>query len=309
MPAMRRLRVVVAAGGATVFAVAAVAVWLAFAGGAGIAAWRPGGPASEQPAADLLAAPTTPPPPPMPTLAAPADPTAITAEARLFGWALLDRRTGAVTGSANSATALNTVESMIKPWIAADYLRRLTESGEQPTEQAVDEITLMIIDSNDPMAEKYYRLGGADAVVDRMISICGLEQVRIRSTLWSWTEMTPQDTVRYGECLADGRAAGPQWTQWILDTMREVRGTLADQKSGAVQGGRWGIIDGLPPELAESTSIKNGWTSYRDGWHVNCLAVHRDWTLGIMIRSTRGLAAAADICKQVTESLVVTPPS
>ena len=89
--------------------------------------------------------------------------------------------------------------------------------------------------------------------------------------------------------------------------MTKVRGKVTDQKSGAVQGGRWGIIDGLPPELAKTTSIKNGWTLYRDGWHVNCLAVHEDWVLGVMIRTTRGLQAAADICKSVTTRLVVNP--
>ena len=286
-----------------------VAVWILAAGiPQSVASWRPQrSPQPEDASATPLVAPTTPPAPLLPTLAAPADPASITAEARLFGWALYDRRSGTVAGSANSDTVLNTVESMIKPWIAGDWLRRHAESGQQPTEQQLKELTLMIVDSNDPMAEKYYRLGGADAVVERLISICGLQHVKIKTTLWSWTEMTPQDMVRYGNCIADGRGAGPQWTPWLLDTMRAVRGTVAEQQSGAVQGGRWGIIDGLPPPLAETTSIKNGWTSYKDGWHVNCLAVHADWTLGIMIRSTRGLKAAAEICQQVTQHLVVEP--
>src|SRR5690348_16640296 len=119
-----------------------------------------------QPWYDVEVAPTTAPAmtPSVPTLAAPADPSAITvAGAKAFGWALLDTGTGQVTGSANLATMTNTVESMIKPWIASDYLRRLAESGREPTTQALHELTLMIVDSNDDMAEKYYRLGGADA--------------------------------------------------------------------------------------------------------------------------------------------------
>ena len=288
--------------------VVAGVTWYALGSPSSVASWRSGpGPRAEDAASPSPVAPTTPPPPPMPTLAAPADPSSITAEARLFGWALLDRRSGVVSGSANSDSAMNTVESMIKPWIAADWLRRKADAGQQPTEAQLNELTLMIVDSNDPLAEKYYRDGGSDAVVERMISTCQLQHVKIKTTLWSWTEMTPQDTVRYGVCLGDGRAAGPQWTTWLLDTMRQVRGTVAEQKSGTVQGGRWGIIDGLPPELAQTTSIKNGWTSYKDGWHVNCLAVHEDWTLGIMIRSTRGLSAAAQICQQVAESLVINP--
>jgi hypothetical protein len=116
--------------------------------------------------------------------------------------------------------------------------------------------------------------------------------------------MTPQDAARYGHCLANGRAAGPQWTDWILDAMTKVRGDVDDQISGSVQGGRWGIINGLPPELAAEVSIKNGWTSYVDGWHVNCLAVHPEWSLAVMLRIGT-LAAAAEACEDVAEILVV----
>jgi len=278
----------------------------------GFAAWVNPSPTDPEPKETEEPVPTaqTPPPPPprLPTLASPRDPASIKVSgARLFGWALLDRRTGKITGSANSATVTNTVESMIKAWIASDYLRRLAEAHKQPTPQALKELTLMIVDSNDPMAEKYFQIGGSDAVVKRLISRCGLTRVTIKPTLWSWTLMTPQDAVKYGLCVGDGRAAGPQWTTWILNTMKKVRGGVADQKSGTVQGGRWGIIDGLPPELAKDTSIKNGWTLYRDGWHVNCLAVHPDWTLSVMIRTTKGLKAAADNCKSVAEHLVVNP--
>jgi hypothetical protein len=312
LPVMR-MRVAMLASLAAVVSVGLVVtvVFAAASPPASFATWRPPDPTTPgatQPA-PLVASPTTPPPPPpLPTLAAPADPATIKASgARLFGWAFLDRRTGKAVGSANAGTVTNTVESMIKPWIAADYLRRLAEKGDEPSARTRSELTLMIVDSNDPLTEKYYRLGGADAVVRRMISICGLRRVSIRSSQWSWTLMTPQDTVRYGQCLADGRAAGPEWTPWILEAMTKVRGKVTDQRSGAVQGGRWGIIDGLPPELAKTTSIKNGWTLYRDGWHVNCLAVHQEWVLGIMIRTTRGLQAAADICKSVTTRLVVNP--
>jgi hypothetical protein len=86
--------------------------------------------------------------------------------------------------------------------------------------------------------------------------------------------------------------------------MKAVRGNLTGEASGPVQGGRWGIIDALPPELARETGIKNGWTLYVDGWHVNCLAVHPDWTLVVMVRSGSLRAAAAN-CESVAEALVV----
>jgi hypothetical protein len=239
------------------------------------------------------------------TLAFPPDPRSLRVPgAGYFGWALLDRRTGRTTGSANASTSANTVESMIKPWIVADYLRREASAGRQPSAETLRELTLTIVDSNDPLAEKYYRLGGSDSLVRRLRTQCGLTRLGIEPTLWGMTTMSPLDAVRYGRCLADGRAAGPQWTNWVLDTMRAVRGSVRAQVSGAVQGGRWGIIDGLPPELARETAIKNGWTSYVDGWHVNCLAVHRDWVLSVLLRMPAGLIAAAEGCERIAARLV-----
>jgi hypothetical protein len=130
-------------------------------------------------------------------------------------------------GSPDAESAGNTVESMIKPWIVGDFLRRLAENGQTPSNEVLDELTLVIVDSNDPLSESYYQQGG------------------------------------------------------------------------------WGIIDGLPPELAAQVSIKNGYTSYMDGWHVNCLAIHHDWVLVVMMRSWSNLSGAADGCAYVARGLVV----
>ena len=231
----------------------------------------------------------------------------VVAGAWLSGWALLDTATGAASGSSNSSSMRNTVESMIKPWIVADYLRRAAAKGQRPSTATLNELTLMIIDSNDPMAEKYYRIGGSDDVIERFISVCKLSGVKIKSTYWSFTEISPRTAIGYGKCLADGRAAGPQWTSWLLNVMKRVRGKVTDQKSGAVEGGRWGIIDGLPPVLAKDTSIKNGWTLYKDGWHINCLAIHPTFILVVMMRTNKGLTSGAAACKAVAEALVVEP--
>jgi hypothetical protein len=236
----------------------------------------------------------------------PADPDQVTVPgASYMGWSLLDRETGRTTGSANDDTEGSTMESMIKPWLVADFLRREAEEGVEPTGEDLDELTLMIVDSNDPLAEKYYQLGGGDDVVERMREVCGLSGVVIEPTLWGMTVMTPLDAVRYGACLADGRAAGPQWTKFVLGAMRDVRGGVMEQDSGEVQGGRWGIIDGLPHGLAAETSIKNGWTLYDDGWHVNCLAIHAEWVLSVMLRMPDELPVAAAGCQAVAEALVV----
>jgi hypothetical protein len=271
--------------------------------GAGHLVSWPVTPAAPIPAAPIPAAPI----PADPIVAAPADPAQITVpNAALFGWALLDAGTGAITGSANLATVHNTVESMIKPWIAADYLRRLAEDGRTPTKTALAELTLMIVDSNELLAEKYYRLGGADAVTERLIRTCGLTDVAITPYWWSFTSMTPQDAVRYGECVADGRAAGPQWTSFVLDAMRNVRGGVADQVSDEIEGGRWGIIDGLPADIAAVTAIKNGWTDHDDGWHIDCLAINPHWTMVVMLRVST-LQRGADYCASVAAQLVTDP--
>jgi hypothetical protein len=106
-------------------------------------------------------------------------------------------------------------------------------------------------------------------------------------------------------CLADGRAAGPEWTSWLLTTMKQIRGTVDDQESEEVEGGRWGIIDGLPADVVPDVSFKNGWTLYEDGWHVNCLAIHPQWILAIEMRSYGDLAEAAAGCASIASTLIV----
>src|SRR6266511_605095 len=100
------------------------------------------------------------------------------------------------------------------------------------------------------------------------------------------------------------RAAGPQWTEWILSEMRQVRGSVAEEPNG----GRWGIVDALPPDVAKVTSIKNGWTLiYADGMgHMNCLAIHEDWILAVLTRfpGNPSKQHGADLCKGVTEQLM-----
>jgi hypothetical protein len=196
---------------------------------------------------------------------------------------------------------------MVKAWIAADYLRQQAAAGKTPSAATLQELTLMIIDSNDDMAEKYYELDGSNAVIQRLISMCGLTHTTIYPYWWSKTQMSPQDAVKYGLCVANGTAAGPQWTKWILDTMKNVRGGVNDQVSVEQQGGRWGIIDGLPGNLVAGTSIKNGWTGgYSDGWHVNCLAINDAWVLNVMTRVS-SLQAGANVCASVAKQLTYTP--
>ncbi|RAO43372.1 hypothetical protein GAR06_04504 [Micromonospora saelicesensis] len=271
-----------------------------------------------------VAAPAPTPPPP-PTLAA--GPVSVSFKGEFFSWALLDRTTGKISGSPNM-TATSSTESMIKAWIVSDYLRQL---GDKEPPAAMKEMArLAIVDSNDGAANKIHAAAGGsykpssssvpDAVIQRAIKICGLTDtkrgnVKPYTGYWSFTRMSPRDAARVGDCIADGKAAGPKWTKWVLDQMSKVKGTTAakDQRVSS-GGGRWGIIDGLPKSITAQgpVSIKNGWTPiYGDGnWHVNCLAVTSKWSLAVMLRYPirTGLDYGAKVCASVATQLVTPQP-
>jgi hypothetical protein len=253
--------------------------------------------------------------PPPPTIHVPADPAAITGPSYLkyFGWALLDRRTGQSTGSANRETGSNTTESMFKVWIAAEYLRH----HPNPSAGALADLHKMIVDSDDNVAYDYFHAEGGDPTIHELVSVCGLTNTHTPGiNEWSVTTMSPADAVRLGQCVANGTAAGPTGTDWLLRTMREVRGRVADQQR-TTGGGRWGIIDALPPDVAAATSIKNGWTAQTDhNWHINCLAINPNWILAVSLRypwtgpdwqHSTNLQPGADACASVTRQLL-TPP-
>jgi hypothetical protein len=244
---------------------------------------------------------TQPAPPTQPSLTA----HEVSVDAKgFYSWALLDRQSGKFAGSPNYISETNSTESMIKIWLTADYLRLL--GTKQPTAQRLTELSRMIRDSDDSAAEDIYQVNGRNATIKRMISLCGLTDSSAVNGWWSKTEMNARDAVRLGQCVASGKAAGPKWTSWVLSEMRQVRGTVAQQPNG----GRWGIIDALPQELANDVAIKNGWTLLYDdnNWHVNCLAIQSDWVLSVLTRypAKLGKQYGADVCKQVTQQLLTT---
>lgn len=258
--------------------------------------------------------PTTPPPP---TLAD--APVSVNFKGKFFSWALMDRKTGKISGAPNM-TSTNSTESMIKIWFASDYLHQL--GSKPPSKERKNQITLAIRDSNDNAANALYKAAGGAATISRMIRTCGLTDTHPGTVpgyigWWSFTQMSPRDAVRLGDCVADGKAAGSKWTEFVLNEMAQVRGGVEDQKSDAVQGGRWGIIDGLPDEIKSQgrVSIKNGFTMlYYDGnWHVNCLAVTDKWSLAVMMRypaagNTKTPAYGAKVCASVATQLVTPQP-
>ncbi|GAA1362622.1 hypothetical protein [Catellatospora chokoriensis] len=229
-----------------------------------------------------------------------------------IGYAMLDRRTGEIVASRN-ATQTSSTESMIKVWLVADHLRRAAESAQTVTPQELAQASAAIRHSDDGAAQALYLAGGGNEVVQRMIDICGLTETTLFDQWWSRTQMSPRDAVRLAQCVADGTAAGPSWTSWVLSEMRQVTGSTAPAEQFATTGGgRWGIIDGVPDTLARTLAIKNGWTAIgADGnWHLNCLAISDDWIMNVMTRYPveNGLQYGADVCADVARQLV-TPPA
>lgn len=254
-------------------------------------------------------------PPPEPAVVEPSDPRRpdLSAEVSVeidgfLTWAVLDRATGRM---AHAGDQPNTTESMIKVWLAADFLRRHAERDTEPDDQALDWVRGAIRDSDSAAAEALYQEGGRDEVVERMIDMCSLTDTEIYPDWWSRTEITAIDAVRLGECVINGTAAGPGWTDWLLEEMRQVRGSTSedDQRpEEGFEGGKWGIADGLPPGLYDQpVAIKNGWTQLGEtnSWHVNCLAVTDEWVLAVLMRypASRSLQYGADRCADVSAQL------
>ena len=191
-----------------------------------------------------------------------------------LSWALMDRRTGEIIGSANMAETTTTA-SMIKAWLASDYLRMASEKGETPSDSRLRDLEVLIRDSNNEAADRTFSANGKTASIERLISMCGLTDSAPVAGFWSSTKISAQDTVRMGQCIADGRAAGPNWTSWVLDMMRKVRDV-----------GDFGIRKAFPADQQAQVAIKNGWLLRDEDnhWHTNCLAIGDTWVLAVLQR-------------------------
>lgn len=251
-------------------------------------------PAGSASGSSRAAAPSpSPSPSPSPLLVAPGQVSVNTSG--WYSWALLDQRTGKITGSANMAST-NRTASMIKAWIAADYLRRSAERGVTPSDSRLHEVSIMIRDSDNAAATDLYAVNGKQASTRRLISTCGLTDSKVGPTSWSDTRLSARDTTRMADCISDGRAAGPKWTKWLVNEMRLVRGY-----------GDFGIRKAFPASVAKTIAIKNGWIDRDDNgkWEVNCLAIGDGWTMGVMTRYdvSLGYEYGGNICKQVATQL------
>jgi hypothetical protein len=209
---------------------------------------------------------------------------------------MLDRRNGNVTGSSN-LTAPSDTMSLIKVWLAADYLRLAEADKLTPSAKRLRRLSVMIRDSDNAAAQEYYRLVGRAQSIERLVRICGLTESGPYLNQWSNTIVSARDTARIGACLADGRAAGRRWTPWLLDEMRSVRGS-----------GDFGVRDALPDEVARGVAIKNGWLLRQEDklWHISCLAIGDDWVVSVLARypARLGFTYGTKLCRDVGGQLV-----
>ncbi len=189
-------------------------------------------------------------------------------------WALMDRRSGEIWGSPTMDQTTWTA-SMIKGWLAADYLRRQTEAGRTPSSSWLHTLETMIRDSDNAAGTRTYNADGKTASIKRLITICKLADSSASTEGWGFTSVSARDTVKMADCIANGTAAGPTWTPTLLGWMRTVRGQ-----------GDFGIRHALPPAQAAQVSIKNGWLPFTDDhlWHINCMAVGDTWAMAVLLR-------------------------
>ncbi|WP_432983665.1 hypothetical protein [Dactylosporangium sp. CA-233914] len=217
-------------------------------------------------------------------------PAPVTVDATGFwSWTVLDRRTGAMAGSGNAGSTQRAA-SMIKAWLASDYLRR----NPNPSKSNLSQLSIMIRNSDNNAASYFWGLDGKSASITRLIRTCGLTDSKAYID-WASTLVSARDAARMGACIGDGRAAGPKWTDWVLNEMRNV---AKDQK--------FGITPALPAAEQTSTAVKNGWIARSDGkWHVNCMAIGTDWVLSVLTvyPAAKGQIYGENICSSVTRQL------
>jgi hypothetical protein len=212
-----------------------------------------------------------------------------------WSWALRDRDTGEVIGS--HGTMRNTTESMIKSWIAVDYV---ASKGSQISLDDEALIHRMIHSSDDSAAQELYSRLGSDASVRRMIERCSLTETEIHPSWWSKTLMSAADATKLGLCVARGPGISPDWRDKILDEMRNLE-----------PSNNFGVAE-APALRGKKIAVKNGWTLHGETWAVNCLAVWGKWALAVMVvhgDRPGGHLYAAKVCSDVAERLFKDQPA
>jgi hypothetical protein len=216
-----------------------------------------------------------------------------------LSWAYEDLSTGTVVGSANLFERTQ-AGPMLIAWFGADVLRRAAENGQEPTDASLADIEAMILEDDLGAAERVVAsLAGTEESLTRLGTMCHLSELTPVAGSWQDTEISAQDAARLGGCLADGRAAGAQWTPWLLNVMRQVHS-------------EFGIREAFPSEEQAMIAVANGVVlNPADGqWRANCLAVSQTWSLAVLQRypasddPNSDIAHVDAVCRQVVNQLI-----
>ncbi|WP_156819694.1 hypothetical protein [Pseudonocardia sp. HH130630-07] len=202
-----------------------------------------------------------------------------------LSWALLDTGTGDWTGSPGADADATEAESAIKAWLAADTLRAAAERGRAVTAAERSDITAAVRRSDDDAAERLYRAGGRDAVIDRLQPECGVDVSSSRRGWWSYTQVTAIDAARILACVHERAARWPGGADLLVDL------------ASITPDGRSGIAATLPHPAVE----KNGWTLHGGHWNVNCVLSWTDRALAVLTTfpGERGVEYGWDVCRDV----------
>src|SRR5581483_8777161 len=162
---------------------------------------------------------------------------------------------------------------------------------DNPSNGSLAALSTMIRDSaNEPASDFFDELGHADSIA-RMNQVCGLDGAKAGDG-FGLTRMSARDAVRLAHAIGTGKAAGPHWTDWLINEMRNVRGD-----------GDFGIRMAFPATQRAGIAIKNGWDTWSatSEWTVNCMAFTPSWAMAVLTRYPENLGF--DHGAQLTETV------
>ncbi|MGH3561696.1 MAG: hypothetical protein ACRDTN_07835, partial [Mycobacterium sp.] len=209
--------------------------------------------------------------------------------------AVLDRATHQMVTNGNTQTIATA--SVAKLFIADDVLHESRTTGKLSADDRAA-LDIMLRSSDDGAAEKFWNLGGGDAIVTRVAARYGLPATRPGSYgAWWNTISTAPDLARYYDMLLDGSGGLP------ADRAHIIINNLARSTPMGIDGypQRFGIPDGL---YAEPVAVKQGWMCCigSDWMHLSTGVVGPDRRYVVVIESlqpTDDASARATITRAV----------
>lgn len=165
--------------------------------------------------------------------------------------ALLDRQTGQLVTDGDPSPF--PIASVAKLFIADDLLKNTAEGRTALSPEDRRGLDAMLRSSDDFAANEFWRRGGGNEVVERVVARYGLPATSVAyDNNWWNTMSTTADLVRYYAMLLDGSGGLPVIQ---ADTMlSDLAASTAVGIDGYPQ--RFGIPDGL---YAEPVAVKQGW--------------------------------------------------